>query len=182
MGPEFVDTAVNAAIQVFMWVGFLATVWALIRPYFKQRRLVEELPSRSDIAGMAQSIVKDLVTELPSRLNERDKLELQTAQTELARLREAREWVLMGVVMNGWVHPCHRSNDPKREAQKVYAYVLLNINTGAVKAAPEGYRVLTFRVNEKQAIETSLGAPRWSFIKDDEYSLLMLDVVYKWQR
>ena len=175
MGPEFVDTAVNAAIQVFMWVGFLATLWALIRPFFKQRRLVEGLPSRSDLYGLVQRIAELVVKELPSKLNaklleERDRLLALNQQ-----LRMQHEWKLIAVQVYGFQDPNWADRNP-------HVSVWFNIVTGEFKAPEERFRRISGKLERLDEIIgpaqlTPLGAPSYRKISNSE--IVMLDVVYR---
>jgi hypothetical protein len=128
-----------------------------------------------------QSLVNALLEKVPTGLLERALKANARLAAEIKRLREERVWVKIAVLLHGY-------QDPYWEKQRpVYAPVLLNLQTGELKAPPVEEQTITgnrdyFREELHGALRTPLGSPRWQYVKGGPIgAILMLGVVYHYR-
>lgn len=169
---------------VLLALGAMLWRWSTFRNRLKKR--LDRTATKEDVrlsGPTANDVAKAVIAELPSAMSAEQARELAEFREEITRLREAREWIKIAVVVHGY-------DDPYTEQRKdrpIYAPVLLNTVTGEMKAPPLSECVVSgnkdyFKQEMRGALKTALGSPRWQYVKDAPVgSILMLGVVYHYR-
>ncbi|MDO8624051.1 MAG: hypothetical protein Q7R54_01725 [bacterium] len=140
------------------------------------RRELEMFPTRQELRTLGGEITDAVLKQLPTAINDDQQRKLHEITEEMARLREEREWVKIGVVLYGM---------PDDGDRITYAPVMLNINTGELKAVDLEFRIFMTTLDGNPwwstysgaAPKTLLGAPRYEKLKNSQ-QIVLLGVVY----
>lgn len=109
------------------------------------------------------------VSEIPTKFLRK----IAGLQEEVRRLREERTWVPVVVRLHGFqVSHGVFSNNP------MDAQVLMNINTGELKAHPD--KMIEHEGSSYRHMPPArLGAPAWKHVPDDKFAVILLGQIYR---
>jgi hypothetical protein len=183
----FFNMSVSMSTDGWLVFGILAVLFLLWR-FFAWRKNVRFRASLATKDGVSaairestQSIIAIASQTVPKAVNDDLRKQVAAFEEERNRLEEARDWVKVAVILHGYQDPYWEKPRP------VYAPVLLNLQTGELKAPPVEEQTITgnrdyYSQELHGALMTPLGSPRWQHVKDGPLgAILMLGTVYHYR-
>lgn len=167
-----------ATLSVGEWFAIVMTTWFLLAYINHMRKpVLTEVKHTVKTDKMVDAVVERMLERLPAKIDEDQERKLNGLRQEVARLREEREWVLIGLELHGLKLSTYGGGP-------AFAPALLNTRTGAVKAAPKEFRFYTntehyWSSMTNRAPRAGLFGPRWQSVTGEPNKIFFLDVAYE---